>query len=212
MKRAFCLRTKSCACLSLMRSSRICKIGLPASETKAKKETRKEENVSTNSAGRGGRGEATLLTFVLLLHQRQLNLLEPMKVIHAGAIVRHTGYVTQGQIRFPTKIIGREHIVIHDSKANHGAIRETLLQRNRKLKTFIENGIQSALQEEGKRGYHWLPHHLQLVYPYLMHICLLLHAVQKDATWQQFDNHKWITETIRIKGNYISSMQHLHTQ
>lgn len=104
--------------------------------------------------GEGGRGEATLLTFVLLLHQRQLNLLEPMEVIHAGAIVRHTGYVTQGQIRFPTKIIGREHIVIHDSKANHGAIGETLLQRNRKLKAFIENGIQSALQEEGKRGYH----------------------------------------------------------
>lgn len=131
-----------------------------------------------------------------------------MKVIHAGAIVRHTGYVTQGQIRFPTKIIGREHIVIHDSEANHGAIGETLLQRNRKLKAFIENGIQSALQGEEIS----LLHPLQVDYPYLVHICLLLHAVQKDTTWQQFDNHKRITETIRIQRHHISSMQHLHTQ
>lgn len=82
-----------------------------------------------------------LLTFVLLLHQRQLNLLEPMEVIHTGAVVRHTGYITQRQIRLPTKIIGREHIVIHDSEANHGAIDEALFQCDRKLKAFIENGI-----------------------------------------------------------------------
>lgn len=174
------------------------------------KETSKEESVNKGAVNKqcGERGEATLLTFVLLLHQRQLNLLEPMKVIHAGAIVRHTGYVTQGQIRFPTKIIGREHIVIHDSEANHGAIGETLLQRNRKLKAFIENGIQSALQGEEIS----LLHPLQVDYPYLVHICLLLHAVQKDATWQQFDNHKRITETIRIQRHHISCMQHLHTQ
>lgn len=102
--------------------------------------------------GKGTRGREEIegrliLTFVLLLHQRQLNLLEPMEVIHTGAVVRHTGYIAQRQKRLSTKIIGREHIVIHDCEANHGAIDQALLQCDRKLKALIENGIQSALQE-----------------------------------------------------------------
>jgi len=45
-----------------------------------------------------------------------------------------------------------------------------------------------------------------------MHIGLLFHAVDKDASRQQLNDHKGITEAIRIQGHHISGMQHLNTK
>lgn len=68
-----------------------------------------------------------------------------MEVVHARAVVRHSGYVAQGQIGFAPKIIGRQDIVIHHREAYHGALGEALLKGDGELEALIEDGVKSAL-------------------------------------------------------------------
>lgn len=86
-----------------------------------------------------------VLTLIQLLHQWQLDLLQAVEVVHAGAVVRHSGYVSQGQEGLPAKVIGRQDVVVHHREADHGTFGETLLQGHGELKAFIEYGIQSPL-------------------------------------------------------------------
>lgn len=93
------------------------------------------------------------LTFIMLLHQRQIHMLQSMEVLNAGAVVCNSGDIPEGQEGLSGKIIGRQDIVIHHSESYHGSIRETLLQRHGELKALIEDGIESFLQ----RGLQEIP-------------------------------------------------------
>lgn len=86
-----------------------------------------------------------LLTFIVLLHKRQVHLLQTMEVFDAGAVISHTRDVAQCQESLSGKVVGGENIVIHHSECNHRSFDQALLKRHRKFKAFVKVGVQSFL-------------------------------------------------------------------
>lgn len=71
-----------------------------------------------------------------------------MKVLHARTVVGDAGNVGEGKERLPGKVVGRQHIVVHDGEADHGALHLALLQAHRELEALVKDGVEGFLAEE----------------------------------------------------------------
>lgn len=155
--RSRCLRTNSIAVRSPVRVSKICKIGW----SERKHESLSAKCCQTHICLHPIKPEkhfaklkyitfplpicTVLLTFVMLLHQWQVDLLQAMEIVHTCRVLGNTGNITQCQECFTGEIVGRNNVMIHYSEAYHSALVRALLQRNSELVAFLPVGIQCFL-------------------------------------------------------------------
>lgn len=87
-------------------------------------------------------------TFVVLLHQWQIDVFQAVEIVDARTFISDARYIAQGQKCFASKIVGRQHVVVHGGECNHCTLSQTLFQSYRKLEAFVEVWIQSFLKSK----------------------------------------------------------------
>lgn len=161
--RSRCLRTNSIAVRSPVRVSKICKIGWSERKHESSSALLSNPHLLTSHISEKCSKKlkyftfsllysfcTVLLTFVMLLHQWQVDLLQAMEIVHTCRVLGNTGNITQSQECFTGEIVGRNNVMIHDSEAYHCALVRALLQRNSELVAFLPVGIQCFLN-----SYKW---------------------------------------------------------
>lgn len=68
------------------------------------------------------------LTFVGLMHEDQIDMLEAVKCVQPLRRCCHARYGVEGEQCLAGEVVGRQHVVIHYGKQKHGRLLATLFQ------------------------------------------------------------------------------------